>query len=105
MDFLCSRTPQSTVGEMLGTRGQAMKMLAALVVALGMLLVAVAPAQAAHHATPHHQRHAHATHVKKAPSAYKKAPPAYVFADTVPIQAAPFCTYMGGPKSALWACH
>jgi hypothetical protein len=75
-----------------------MKTFAALVVALGMLLVAVAPAQAARHATPHHQRHAHVTHMKKVPSAY-------VFADTAPTQAARFCSYIGGPKSTLWACH
>jgi hypothetical protein len=75
-----------------------MKKLAALFIALGMLLLAVAPAQAAHHSTRHRQRHAHLTHVRKAPSAY-------AVAHTAPVAAAKFCTYMGGPKSTLWRCY
>jgi hypothetical protein len=76
-----------------------MKKLAALFLALGMLFVAVAPAQAAYHSTRHHhQRQAHLTHVKKAPTAYAAV-------DSGPAQPAQLCTYMGGPKSTLWGCH
>jgi hypothetical protein len=75
-----------------------MKKLAALVIALGMLFVAVAPAQAAYHSTRHHQRQAHLAHVKKAPTAYAAV-------DTGPAQPAQLCTYMGGPKSTLWGCR